>query len=95
MWNSDVASFCPCCFDRLNLTYIQCSHHGKHPPNEKIGSEDSGFLIIYLEVDFKFDVFVETTLVDRYVKCVFIDTARSLFDKMFERNVISSNAIIC
>jgi len=38
---------------------------------------------------FQADVFVETALVDMYAKCGCIGTARYIFDKMSERNVVS------
>ena len=43
---------------------------------------------------FQADVFVETALVDMYAKCGCIGTARYIFDKMSERNVVSWSAII-
>eukprot|EP01018_Ginkgo_biloba_P005616 Gb_23023 [translate_table: standard] len=43
---------------------------------------------------FEFDVFVWSALVDMYAKCGSIDNARSLFDKIPERNLVSWNAMI-
>eukprot|EP01018_Ginkgo_biloba_P026783 Gb_12573 [translate_table: standard] len=40
------------------------------------------------------DVFVRTALIDMYTKCGNIETARELFDKMSNRNVVSWNAMI-
>eukprot|EP01018_Ginkgo_biloba_P001343 Gb_25869 [translate_table: standard] len=40
------------------------------------------------------DVFVGSALVDMYAKCERIESARYLFDKMSERNVVSWNAMI-
>jgi pentatricopeptide repeat protein len=40
------------------------------------------------------DVFVATALVDMYAKCGDVETARQLFDKMPERDVVSWNAIM-
>eukprot|EP01018_Ginkgo_biloba_P008632 Gb_28758 [translate_table: standard] len=43
---------------------------------------------------FQSDVFVGTALVDMYLKCGKIGTARKVFDKMPERNVVSWNSMI-
>eukprot|EP01018_Ginkgo_biloba_P030434 Gb_10709 [translate_table: standard] len=43
---------------------------------------------------YELDVLVETALVDMYVKCGRIDVARTLFDKMSNRDVVSWNAMI-
>eukprot|EP00253_Pinus_taeda_P029651 PITA_29651 len=43
---------------------------------------------------FDFDVFVGTALIDMYAKCGRIDNARTLFDKMPQRNFVSWTAII-
>eukprot|EP01018_Ginkgo_biloba_P025605 Gb_06568 [translate_table: standard] len=40
------------------------------------------------------NVFVESALVDMYVKCGSIEKARELFDKMHQRNTVSWNAMI-
>lgn len=40
------------------------------------------------------DVFVVTALMDMYAKCGSIDSARQVFDKMSERDVVSWNAMI-
>eukprot|EP01018_Ginkgo_biloba_P034726 Gb_12552 [translate_table: standard] len=43
---------------------------------------------------FQYDVFVGSALVDMYAKCGSLENARSVFDKMPERNVVSWNAMI-
>eukprot|EP01018_Ginkgo_biloba_P020807 Gb_00199 [translate_table: standard] len=40
------------------------------------------------------DVFLGNSLIDMYAKCGSIDVARKMFDKMFERDVVSWNAMI-
>ncbi|XP_057861159.2 uncharacterized protein LOC131069670 [Cryptomeria japonica] len=40
------------------------------------------------------DVFIGTALVDMYAKCVCLDEARQVFDKMSQKNVVSWNAIV-
>eukprot|EP01018_Ginkgo_biloba_P018427 Gb_38158 [translate_table: standard] len=40
------------------------------------------------------NVFVGSALVDMYAKCGSIELARQVFDKMFDRNVVSWNALI-
>eukprot|EP01018_Ginkgo_biloba_P013168 Gb_21055 [translate_table: standard] len=43
---------------------------------------------------FQSDVFVQTALVDMYAKCGSIKNARTVFDKMYQRNVVSWTAMI-
>eukprot|EP01018_Ginkgo_biloba_P024066 Gb_36172 [translate_table: standard] len=43
---------------------------------------------------FQSDMFVESALVDMYVKCGDIENARQVFDKMSQRDVVSWNAMI-
>eukprot|EP01018_Ginkgo_biloba_P028363 Gb_34253 [translate_table: standard] len=43
---------------------------------------------------FQSDVFVGSALVDMYVKCGGLENARTVFDKMSERDVVSWNAMI-
>eukprot|EP01018_Ginkgo_biloba_P031205 Gb_32921 [translate_table: standard] len=43
---------------------------------------------------FESDVFVGTALVDMYAKCESIEIARQVFDDMYERNVVTWNAMI-
>jgi len=40
------------------------------------------------------DVFVESALVDMYAKCGCIEKARSIFDKMYQRNIVSWASMI-
>eukprot|EP01018_Ginkgo_biloba_P013141 Gb_38249 [translate_table: standard] len=43
---------------------------------------------------FESDVFVQSALVDMYAKCGSIDKARDVFDKMYQRDVVSWTAMI-
>jgi pentatricopeptide repeat protein len=45
-----------------------------------------------IQSGFKFDVFVGTSLVDRYAKCGSIENAGGVFNKMQSQNVVSWNA---
>eukprot|EP01018_Ginkgo_biloba_P003188 Gb_16072 [translate_table: standard] len=47
-----------------------------------------------IRTGFQSNVFVWNALIDMYAKCGSIDHARSLFDKMHERDTVSWNAII-
>eukprot|EP01018_Ginkgo_biloba_P024476 Gb_03693 [translate_table: standard] len=52
------------------------------------------FHAIVIKTGFEWDVFVENALVDMYSKCGSIETARTVFDKIFKRDVISWTAMI-
>ena len=43
---------------------------------------------------FEFDLFVQSAIVDMYAKCMSMEDARKVFDKMPERDVVSWNAVI-
>eukprot|EP01018_Ginkgo_biloba_P038688 Gb_02864 [translate_table: standard] len=47
-----------------------------------------------LRTGFDLDVFVETALIDMYVKCGSLEFARKLFDEMSQRDAVSWNAMI-
>eukprot|EP01018_Ginkgo_biloba_P038372 Gb_05116 [translate_table: standard] len=47
-----------------------------------------------MKAGFESDIFVGTALVDMYVKCGSIDSARQLFDRMYERDTLSWNAMV-
>ncbi|CAL9117182.1 unnamed protein product [Musa textilis] len=49
---------------------------------------------IIAEEDLELNVFVSTALIDMYAKCGSIAEARSIFDDMEEKNVVSWNAMI-
>eukprot|EP01018_Ginkgo_biloba_P028506 Gb_30190 [translate_table: standard] len=55
------------------------------------GKEVHGYII---KSGIESDVFVGTALIDMYAKCGSIENARLLFDQMYQRNVVSWNAII-
>ncbi|XP_057839051.2 pentatricopeptide repeat-containing protein At3g26782, mitochondrial [Cryptomeria japonica] len=47
-----------------------------------------------IKCGFETDVFVGTALIDMYAKCGSIDIAQQFLDKMFNRNLVSWNALI-
>ncbi|OIT27614.1 PREDICTED: putative pentatricopeptide repeat-containing protein At3g15130 [Nicotiana attenuata] len=48
-----------------------------------------------LRMGYAFDLMINNDLIDMYGKCSRIKLARSVFDKMFERNVVSWTALMC
>ncbi|XP_057837431.2 pentatricopeptide repeat-containing protein At2g03880, mitochondrial-like [Cryptomeria japonica] len=66
------------------------------PACAKMGALEQGTDIhqSIMEGEFSSDVLVTTALVDMYAKCGSIETARELFDRMPQRDVISWNAMI-
>ncbi|XP_057837438.2 pentatricopeptide repeat-containing protein At3g24000, mitochondrial-like [Cryptomeria japonica] len=62
----------------------------------KMGALEQG-IVIHQSIEeggFSSDVVVVTALVDMYAKCVSIDKARKMFDRMPQRNVFSWNTMI-
>ncbi|KAL6004320.1 hypothetical protein ACLOJK_004869 [Asimina triloba] len=49
---------------------------------------------VVLKTQFASDIFVQNSLIHMYSRCRKIDSARSVFDKMSDRNVVSWNSII-
>eukprot|EP01018_Ginkgo_biloba_P022854 Gb_14354 [translate_table: standard] len=49
---------------------------------------------LIVKMGFEYDAFLESALVDMYVKCTNIDNARLSFDKMSKRDVVSWNVMI-
>lgn len=48
-----------------------------------------------LRMGYAFDLMINNDLIGMYGKCSRIKLARSVFDKMFERNVVSWTALMC
>ncbi|KAJ1383005.1 Tetratricopeptide-like helical domain superfamily [Sesbania bispinosa] len=47
-----------------------------------------------LKLGFQGDTFVQTALIDMYSKCLFVASARQVFDEMTHRSIVSWNAMV-
>ncbi|XP_031482128.1 putative pentatricopeptide repeat-containing protein At5g37570 [Nymphaea colorata] len=107
LWNSMIKGYCENCslgdtillFREMQLSNVRPDDYTfpsilKSCANELALRSGQGIHCVIVKVGCEVCVFVGTGLIDFYGKCGEIESARHLFDRMPDRNVVSLTAII-
>ncbi|KAL6012194.1 hypothetical protein ACLOJK_002672 [Asimina triloba] len=107
-WNAMISGYAQSGLTEMAISLFRQMQKGEVRPNPvtvtsilsacaQLGALSLGKWVhdLIIKESIESNVFVSTALIDMYAKCGSIGEARSLFDGMREKNVVSWNAMIC